>query len=135
MLRWPAKIKPRTDDATLVSSIDIVPTILAACGLKPDAALPGVNLLPLAADGKPLTRDTVYGEIFAHDVADIDRPAASLEFRWCIEGTWKLILPQRGDPELYDLAKDPHEEKNIAADHAEVVKRLAAKINAAWQPQ
>jgi uncharacterized sulfatase len=135
VLRWPAKIKPLRDDTTLVGSIDLAPTILAACGLKPDEALPGVNLLPYAIDGTPIKREALYGEIFSHDVADIDRPAASLEYRWCIEGKWKLILPQHGAAELYDVLADPHETSNIAKQHAEVVARLTEYINSTWQPQ
>jgi uncharacterized sulfatase len=96
--------------------------------------MPGVNLLPLVIDGKPLTRAALYGEIFDHDVSDIDRPTASLQFRWCIDGNWKLIVPQRGKPELYDLAKDPHETTNLAEKHDEIVERLSAKIDATWKP-
>lgn len=135
IFRWPGKIEPRRNDATLVSSIDLAPTILTACGIKPDDGLPGVNLLPHLVEQKPIERDTLFGEIYAHDVADIDRPAASLEHRWCIEGNWKLILPQRGSPELYDLASDSHEEKNIAGEQKDVDKRLTGKINATWRPE
>lgn len=35
--------------------------------------------------GTPIDRDTIFGEGFAHDIADIDNPEASLLYRWCIE--------------------------------------------------
>ena len=45
------------------------------------------------------------------------------------EGSWKLILPYRKlGMELYDLAKDPEEKNNIAADHPRHVERLKMKI-------
>jgi uncharacterized sulfatase len=135
LLRWPGKIAPKKFE-TPVSSIDLAPTIRAACGVASDEKLPGVNLLELVVDGKPIAREALFGEIFAHDVADLDKPAASLQFRWCIEGDWKLILPhQRGAGELYNLAADAHEEKNQAAEHPEIVERLTRRLDAWWRPE
>ncbi len=101
MVRWPARLTPRFDRETLVSSIDLAPTILAACGVKAPAGLPGENLLQDSAK-KPLARKQLFGEIFDHDVADLQDPTASLQFRWTIQGDWKLILPADGkNAELY----------------------------------
>ena len=36
--------------------------------------------------------------------------------------------------ELYDHQADPHETKNIAAEKADTVKKLSAKMNAGWKP-
>lgn len=133
MVRWPGKVKPKHYD-DFADSIDLAPTILAACGLKPTAEMQGLNLLDVCA-GKAPKRNILYGEIFEHDVADVDRPAASLLYRWCIEGNQKLILPHgKGKPELYDLAADPWETKNLAADHPDAVKHLTEKLNAWWSP-
>jgi uncharacterized sulfatase len=103
-------------------------------------------LLPILKSGRPTPRDSVFGETFAHDVADIDKPEESLLYRWVIEGKWKLLLTYDGKvgryarhhprtekrPQLFDLLADPHEEKNVAADHPEIVARLAAKIDQWW---
>jgi arylsulfatase A-like enzyme len=146
MYRWPGKITP-ADRPELTSSVDIVPTMLAAAGAEIPSDLPGINLLPYLTDGKPIDRDTIYGESFAHDIADIENPEASLLFRWAIEGKWKLLLTYDGEvnryasthprqekrPQLFDLTSDPHEQHNVAVDHPDVVKRLAAKI-AQWYP-
>jgi len=134
MVRWPGgKVKPMRDEETLVSSIDIVPTIAEACGLKTTPAMQGVSLLDLARGGE-LQRDTVFGEIFAHDQADIDHPPASLLNRWCINGDMKLITSTSGPSELYNLQTDPHEKKNLAPSQSEEVKRLTATLNAWWKP-
>src|SRR5262245_28310234 len=90
MLRWPAKLKPVHDDSTLVSTIDLAPTILAACGLAPTKEMRGIDLLGVAAGQRP-ARDTIFGEIYGHDVIDIDRAEPNLLQRWCISGEWKLI--------------------------------------------
>lgn len=128
-------MKPGEYNAT-VSSIDLVPTILAACDLKPTADMQGVNLLP-AANGKTLSRDTIFGETFAHDVTDIDNPARSLQYRWAIEDArWKLILGTSSKSrELYDLSTDPHEKNNLATSKPDVVSRLTGKLDAWWAPE
>ncbi len=133
MLRWPGHIKPQRDDTTPVSSLDLVPTILAACGVKLTTDLPGENLLPICA-GQRLERSRIFGEVYAHDGVDLDRPASSLQYRWVFDGRFKLILPQSADeqPELYDVVADPHETKNLAAALPDRVKELTAAINAWW---
>ncbi|MCL4203848.1 MAG: sulfatase [Pirellulaceae bacterium] len=146
MFSWPAKLKP-ADRPELVSSIDLVPTMLAAAGATIPDGLPGLNLLDPLVQGAAIKRDTIFGEGFAHDIADIARPEASLLYRWCIEGRWKLLLTYDGEvnryasthpreekrPQLFDLLADPREEKNVAGEHPEVVARLAKKI-ADWYP-
>jgi arylsulfatase A-like enzyme len=42
------------------------------------------------------------------------------------DGDWKLIVRKKGPAELYDLAADPFETKNLAADQPAVVERLKA---------
>ncbi len=135
ILRWPGKIAPGRDDVTLVSSIDLAPTVLAACGVAPPSSLSGVNLAKLSESDAP-KRDTLYGEIFEHDVVALDDPQAGLVYRWCIEGWWKLILPKNGqNPELYNLKDDPWEKQNLAADHPDIVHRLSKKLDAWWALQ
>lgn len=143
---WPGKIKP-SDRPELCSSIDLAPTILAAAGIKPAADLPGLNLLPIVQDGKPIDRDTLFGETFAHDIADINQPEASLMYRWCIQGKWKLLLTYDGEaysnrakfprtdkrPQLFDLIADPNEATNLAKENPDVVAEMAQKIKQ-WYP-
>ena len=43
-------------------------------------------------------------------------------------GDWKLIRGKKGKPELYDIAKDPYEKNNVAAQHPERVKELKALL-------
>jgi len=39
-----------------------------------------------------------------------------------------LLLPNRGEPELYDLVSDPGEKNNIASEYPEVVARLKKAV-------
>jgi uncharacterized sulfatase len=146
LFSWKGTIKPGPRGEQLCSSIDIVPTALAAAGITPHDHLPGYNLLPILKSGEPTPRQEVFGETFAHDVADIDQPEASLIYRWVVTGRWKLLLTYDGKlgryasshprtekrPQLFDLLADPHEDQNRAADHPEVVAELAAKLQAWW---
>ncbi|MBA3313257.1 MAG: sulfatase [Planctomycetota bacterium] len=135
MLRWPGKITPARCE-TLVSSVDLAPTILHACGLTPPAEMPGQNLLEVAASGGKTNRDIVFGEIFEHDEPDIDDPTAGLLFRWCRHGNFKLVAPMAAaaDPELYDLGSDPHEMHDIGREHPEKVAELLSRLDEWWTP-
>jgi uncharacterized sulfatase len=135
VIRWPGKIKPEVS-RDLAHSIDLVPTILTAVGAKPTKDMTGLNLVDAAARSK---RDTVFGEIFLHTAIDITKPSANLRYRWVIRGNWKLIVPDEvNEPkavvELYDLAADPYETKNLAAEQLDRVKELRAKLDAWWKP-
>ena len=132
MIRWPGRVQPCWDARTLVSSIDLAPTILAACGLAPTGQMQGLNLLDRNALAQ---RRTIYGEIFEHDVADIERPAASLYYRWCIEGRYKLIWPTSAShsAELYDLFCDPHEQSNLARCYPQLVAYFKCRTDIWWR--
>ena len=147
MFSWPGVIRPGARGEQLCSGVDLVPTLLAAAGAPIPEKLPGLNLLPVLKSGAATSRERVFGETFAHDVANIDRPEDSLVYRWVVEGKWKLLLTYDGvvsaryassnpreelRPQLFDLLADPHEDRNLAAAHPEVVARLAARLQEWW---
>lgn len=134
LLRWPGRIAPSRSEA-LASSLDLAPTILAAAGVAAPPALPGLDLADLAAVER---RTTLFGECHTHNAVDLQRPAASLRWRWIIDGEWKLIVPAPqnepdGAVELFHLAKDPHERHDLAAREAERVTRLRARLDEWWK--
>jgi arylsulfatase A-like enzyme len=156
MLRRPGTVRPRSSDA-LASSLDILPTVLAACGVEPPAGLPGVNLLD---DEATAARRQVFGECYTHTLVDLEDPARSLLWRWIVQDRWKLIVParhddektfpvwqgrhvdevsrakhERGEIELFDVVADPDERTNLAAEHPEVVRRLRADLDTWWTPE
>ncbi len=146
MYRWPGKIAP-ADRPELATSIDIYPTILAAASADIPDDRPGLNLLPALTTGKAIARDAIFGESFAHDIYDIQNPEASLLYRWVIQDNLKLLLTYDGNPgkmkyppkdvapQLYDLAKDPLENNNLAKDHPDQVKAMTALLNGWYQPK
>ena len=146
LFSWPKRLTP-SDRVELVSSIDIVPTILAAAQARVPDELPGLNLMDALVEEQPIERQRIYGEGFAHDIADIEKPEASLLYRWCIERDWKLLLTYDGElnryasshprsergPQLFNLIEDPSEQVNLADEHPQRVSRLAQHI-ADWYP-
>lgn len=132
MLRWPGHIKPARYE-TLASSIDLAPTILAACSHEVPDELPGINLLDVCA-GKKTDREAVFGAIYSHNAVDIDNPAANLSYRWCVKQPWKLIVPNStdADPELYNLDADPMETNDVAKRQGSVVKELTVLMDGWW---
>lgn len=136
LVSWPGTIAPQRID-TPVSTIDIAPTVLSACGIVPEHPLPGQDLRRIADDPAACPRTEIFGEIFDHDVADIDEPARSLQFRWLLkEGRWKLIVPTGADAstELYDVQADPTEVKNLAREQPAMVRQLREDLDAWWTP-
>ena len=147
MYSWPGTIKKGDRGKELGSSIDIVPTMLAAAGVEIPKEMPGINLLPILKSGDHTPRDIVFGESCAHDIGDVDNHEDTLLFRWAVEGKWKLLLTYDGvvnryksthprdekRPQLFDLLADPHEKVNLAKDNPEVVADLAKKIGE-WYP-
>jgi uncharacterized sulfatase len=178
MLRQPGAIPPGSSDA-LATAIDIMPTVLAACGVPAPAGLPGVDLLD---DKAVAARRQIFGECFTHTLVDLDDPAKSLLWRWTIrddeqtphQHRWKLIVPtsavalatngsgtgggagaggefpagpagkvdpqsrerwQRREVELFDLAADPDETKNLTASEPEIVRQLTQSLVTNWSPQ
>jgi uncharacterized sulfatase len=99
--------------------------------------LPGRDLLAIAKQNGKSDRTALFGEIFEHDVADIDRPAKSLQYCWTLsEGRWKLIVPTDATekPELYDVLADPTETVNLAAKQPDLVRKLTESLDRWWTP-
>jgi uncharacterized sulfatase len=126
------RLAPQTSDIP-VSSLDLLPTILKACGNAAPPGLPGLDL----TDGPALVaRPAIHGECYTHDIVDLLRPEPNLRWRWIIREGWKLIVPapqnEPGGVELYRLADDPQEERNLAAADPVRVASLRASLDAWW---
>lgn len=97
-----------------VIQVDVAATALAAAGaeIAPDWKLDGANLLPLL-EGRT-------------DAA----PHEALYWRFGVQyavrqGDWKLVKPHVNQaPRLHNLAQDPGEQTDLAAQHPDKVKQL-----------
>jgi arylsulfatase A-like enzyme len=117
-MNWPGHLQPRIVTEP-IDMADIMPTLLALAGGKgsPDHPMDGRDIWPTVADGKPSPHEDILINVEA--------------FRGAVrKGNWKLIkvalLP--GKTELYDLAADPGEKTNVAAEHSDIVADLEARL-------
>ncbi len=136
MVSWPGQVKPRLETNHLASTIDLWPTLAALLQTQAPKNLPGINLTDARATAQ---RQAIFGEQYAHNMADVDEPTRSLQHRWIIEGDWKLIVPDlrsqtSGQSELYHLAIDPWEKADLAASQVRRVRTLERKLDQWWKP-
>lgn len=131
LLRWPGRIPPRRDNVNPVSNLDFVPTVLGLLGVERPAGLAGLDLTNARAVAK---RPAVFGSSFAHNVADLERPASSLESRWLVTREWKLIAWVDRPAELFALRDDPGELTDCAAAEPRRVRGLRRQLDAWWTP-
>ena len=77
----------------------------------------GISIAPtlLGKDAEQKHHDYLYWEFHETDQIGVRK------------GDWKMVVV-KGEPRLYNLASDIHEDHNVAADHPEIVKELLAAI-------
>ncbi len=109
---WPGKIPAKTETDAITGMMDILPTLVKLAGGEPpaDRKLDGVDIWPVLS-GQPNAKSP-------HDVFYYFR---GLNLEAVRNGPWKLHLAK---DELYNLKTDIGETTNVAADHADIVKRL-----------
>jgi arylsulfatase A-like enzyme len=120
------------------SNVDVWPTVLDLVGLPPLPGVDGISLVPaiLAAGRGEPTDGSDARPVFAH----LDRrwgapkkesdPLVSMT-----DGSLRLLLPVN-DPrriELYDLAADPGEQRNVADARSEERERMAQAARAHFE--
>ncbi len=131
MFKWTGNIKPQMDTLSIVSSTDIVPTVLGLLNIEKTESMHGINVL----DEEELSeREAVFGEIYAHDFTSID---SSLYYNIVITNPYKLIIPNNENkPQdslmLFDIMNDPYEKNNLAKEKPEVVKELVKNQKDFW---
>jgi arylsulfatase A len=126
MVRWPGHIAANSINTTRISSIDLLPTIVSvAKGAKPSALVDGVDLSPLWTGTGTIQREALFWH-YPHYHQGM--PGGSI-----IQGNMKLInFFEDNTFELYDLAQDPGETRNLAEQRPQVVIELRKKLEA-WR--
>ena len=127
-VRWPAVLKGNRDVTTIAAHIDVTPTLLAACGIAPAKNLDGLDLLPLMKGENIDWPDrTLYTQWHRGDVPELYRAFAARSQNWRLvqpEGSGPKALPKKYRFKLYDMAKDPLEEHDVADKHPEIVAKM-----------
>ncbi len=118
MVAWGGVAARRGTCAVPVVGTDLCPTMLALAGHAPLAVSDGLDLTPLLAEGGVLARDEL-GFHFPHESF-----ASALR-----AGDEKLVYSWRREKsELYDLATDPGEERDLAAERPQRAAELERRL-------
>ena len=123
--RWPGKIAPGRTTDFLGYFPDVLPTIAEVVGVATPADVDGISFLPTllgAAAGRPQkVHDYLYWEFNGWTAVR--------------QGNWRAVKPVKATVwELYDVAADPGETKNLAADKPDALAKLKELAAAAHQP-
>mgnify|MGYP002622719172 FL=1 len=122
---WPAKIQPGTSD-TPVSGIDLYPTLVDLAGLQvPESQrVDGVSLAPLLQGEEIADRPLIWH--YPHYGNQGGEPSGILR-----RGEWKLIhYYEDGRNELYNVADDPGEQNDRAADEQQRTAAMWQELRA-----
>lgn len=153
---WPAGLPAAFARADLVSSIDLMPTLLDAAGVAIPEGVQGRSLLPLLRDAaRRDDRGVVFSEMTRHEgtpfpmrsvrterhryirnYGDEPVPIEGEEQPWVAE-VLAMDLPgyrwkaRRVPEELYDLSVDPQEQNNLAGDpsFASVLTEMRGRLD------
>ncbi len=123
---WPGKIPAgRVDESTIMSGVDLMPTLAALAGIRFDAPSIDGEDLSSALRGKPAVRQRpLHWEWFFEVVGNPAYFAPPLAMR---DGPWKFYCDYAGgNVQLFDVADDPSETSELSARHPDVVNRLRA---------
>jgi arylsulfatase A-like enzyme len=121
-VRWPGHVPAGVVSQKIIHMTDLLPTLLAAAGGAPDPAwkVDGANLLPVLTGASPAPARTLFWEWRAEGSNQLA----------AMRGDLKLVTTQGGRPELFNVAADPAERRNVVAEHPEQAKALAAELKA-----
>jgi arylsulfatase A-like enzyme len=116
-IRYPGRLKPDARD--LASQVDIMPTLLALCGMEIPEGVQGQDLFGKAP------AEVVYAEGKSQE-----------SWRMLVRGYDKLIATSKGEiTHLFNLAEDPFEMNNTARDTAQKLKLASLKAQLLAQMQ
>jgi len=127
LVRWPKRGEADAVCDVPVISTDFYPTILDVCGLDPLPAqhVDGVSFAHLLEDPHAKHERPPLFWHYPHWGNQGGIPSSAIR-----DGDWKLIrFAWKKPPELYQLADDPGERRNLADAHPDTCAELQAKLD------
>jgi len=110
--------------AVNVSTMDIMPTLASLLGFRQVKGLAGKDLKPVL-EGKTGAAGERY--IYSHLQKRTGTPNASLQ-KACLNGDYKYIFEAPDRHSLFDLKRDPGEDRNLYAEKQKTAHRLATNL-------
>lgn len=129
LARWPGTVKPGSTSNHVSAFWDFFPTFADLAGAAQPEGIDGLSLVPtLTGRGQQAQHDTLYWEF--HEIG------GRIALR---RGDWKLVRyavarETPGEWELYNLAADPTESRNVAAEHPDLVREMGRLMQDARTP-
>jgi uncharacterized sulfatase len=123
IVNWPGRVPAGVVREDLVSSLDVLPTILEYAGADPLPDRAGLSLVGAITNGTPVGRQRIVGEYFG---------TAANQGHFVRTPSWRYIAFSHGREELYDIAADPYEEVDVAGAHPEILEGFRNDV-LAWQ--
>jgi arylsulfatase A-like enzyme len=122
LVRWPGITKASSVSNEVCAFWDLLPTLAEVVGEKPPAGLDGMSIIGAMKGEKLPSRTYLYWEFHENGFSQAVRM-----------GNWKGVrLKNRHAPiQLYDLVTDLGETQDVAASHADIVKRISEIMNSA----
>lgn len=132
VIEWPARLRQPVVTEVPAGVIDIYPTIIDILGIEVPGRvepLDGISLVPLF-DGKMPERPRPMG--FWQFAGDPQRFTVNSGPSAWNDNRFKLVKSGKGECQLYDLANDRRETRDLAGTHPEVVERMKRGLED-WQ--
>lgn len=129
---WPGQIpSDRIDKTSVLSGVDILPTLCGLAGIEPPGELVGENVSDiLQGAARPRHKPLLWEWRFSIAGVEPFHQSPTLAIR---DGNWKLLINEdRSRAELFDIPADPSELKDLADTQPAVVQRLADQV-LAWK--
>ena len=129
ILYWPGRIEPKVFEWDLVSTVDIVPTLLDYAGLEPPTDLPGRSLRTIIEGSDGPERKHLIGHVTQLRSSDdvMGKPADGYYLRtqrWHF--TWDV---SEHVMRLYDMEANPEATENVIEEHPLVARRFQRAIH------
>ncbi|WP_020531863.1 arylsulfatase [Flexithrix dorotheae] len=125
-IKWPAGNIPENKDINeLTAHIDLVPTLIDMLSLKnaDEHKFDGISLKNILLEKEEnLPPRTIITDSQRLETPEKWRQSATMK------GTWRLV----NGKELYDISKDPGQDKDVAKDHPQMVKDLRSDYEKWW---
>jgi len=123
IVKWPNAIEAGTESDQVITSMDWMPTLLAAAGIKPSKAFKGdgENLLPVLSGHTDPVKRTLYWRFKANEQMAVR------------DENWKY-LKLKGNEYLFDLSTDEREQANLLRVHPKKVEQLRT-MYAEWNSE
>ena len=130
---WKGKLDSQFNETSIVSSLDLMPTILDYAGIETPAGLRGYSLRSLLEGTGSIEERTElisYSNNRRSEQDEMGQPAEGYALRTLSHHFYWYA--DSGDMKLYDIATDPRGETDLSEQEPELVKQFKQSI-AAWK--